>query len=118
MLEGMTNFANGLALGKGAVDGMASRRAAGLPFQIHTTAMNWNEPEITELTDFAVSAGVSGTSHFLPGACGRGKDIEDTSLHTEQYESLLGRILDKQQQVEIGVKSRLALPSCAHKNGV
>ena len=93
---------------QGAVDGMAACRAAGLPFQIHTTAMNWNEPEITELTDFAVSAGAAGHHIFFLVPVGRGKDIEDTSLHTEQYESLLGRILDKQQQVEIELK-----PTCA-----
>ena len=87
---------------------MAACRAAGLPFQIHTTAMNWNEPEITELTDFAVSAGAAGHHIFFLVPVGRGKDIEDTSLHTEQYESLLGRILDKQQQVEIELK-----PTCA-----
>ena len=38
----------------GAVEGMKNCRAVGLPFQIHTTVMDWNKNELENLTDFAV----------------------------------------------------------------
>ena len=49
---------------EGAVRGMRNCRAAGLPFQIHTTVMDWNEHELEAMTDFAVAEGegLSGLS--------------------------------------------------------
>ena len=91
-----------------SVAGMEACREAGLKFQIHTTAMSWNEPEITDITDFAVKIGAIAHHIFFLVPTGRGKDIEATTLKTEQYEALLGRILDKQGQVPIELK-----PTCA-----
>lgn len=90
------------------VAGMEACKAAGLKFQIHTTAMLWNEAEITDITDFAVERGAIAHHIFFLVPTGRGKDIEDLSLKTEQYEALLERILDKQTQVPIELK-----PTCA-----
>lgn len=88
--------------------GMEACRTAGLPFQIHTTVMNWNEEEITAITDFAVELGARAHHIFFLVPAGRGKDIEETTLKTAQYEALLTRILDKQAQVPIELK-----PTCA-----
>lgn len=88
--------------------GIQACKAAGLNFQIHTTVMDWNEPEITEITDLAVSLGAVAHHIFFLVPVGRGKDIEETTLRTEQYEALLGRILDKQAKVPIEIK-----PTCA-----
>ncbi|MDR3565150.1 MAG: putative heme d1 biosynthesis radical SAM protein NirJ2 [Negativicutes bacterium] len=88
--------------------GIEACRTAGLPFQIHTTVMNWNEGEITDITDFAVELGARAHHIFFLVPAGRGKDIADTTLKTEQYEALLERILDKQAQVPIELK-----PTCA-----
>lgn len=88
--------------------GMAACREAGLPFQIHTTVLNWNEAEITDITDLAVELGAVAHHIFFLVPTGRGKDIEDTSLHTAQYENLLNRILDKRLEVPIEIK-----PTCA-----
>ena len=41
----------------GAVAGMRNCKKAGLPFQIHTTVMDWNQHELEDLTDFAVAEG-------------------------------------------------------------
>lgn len=88
--------------------GIAACREAGLPFQIHTTVSQWNQDEITQITDFAVSLGAVAHHIFFLVPTGRGKDIEDTTLKTAEYEALLERILDKQEQVQIEVK-----PTCA-----
>lgn len=90
------------------MSGMEACRAAGLPFQIHTTVLNWNEDEITAITDLAVELGARAHHIFFLVPTGRAKDIEETTLKTEQYESLLTRILDKQAEVPIELK-----PTCA-----
>ncbi len=88
--------------------GIAACREAGLPFQIHTTVMNWNEEEVTAITDLAVELGAVAHHIFFLVPTGRGKDIEETTLKTQQYEALLKRILAKQAEVPIELK-----PTCA-----
>lgn len=92
----------------GAVEAMARCREAGLPFQIHTTVMDWNAAEIEDLTDMAVSRGGRGHHIFFLVPTGRAVSIEAESLRTREYEQLLRRIMIKQQQVNIEVK-----PTCA-----
>ena len=91
-----------------AVQGMVNCREAGLPFQIHTTVMDWNQHEIEAITDFAVEMGAVAHHIFFLVPTGRAKNIEEESLRAEEYESLLTRIMKKQQQVKIELK-----PTCA-----
>lgn len=93
---------------QGAVDGMLACREAGLPFQVHTTVMDWNMPEVEKLTDFAVDIGAAGHHIFFLVPTGRAVDIEAETLRAEQYEVLLRRIMQKQAQVNIEIK-----PTCA-----
>ena len=88
--------------------GIAACREVGLPFQIHTTVMNWNEEEVTAITDLAVELGAVAHHIFFLVPTGRGKHIEETPLKTQQYEALLERILAKQAEVPIELK-----PTCA-----
>jgi AdoMet-dependent heme synthase len=90
------------------MQGMAACRSAKLPFQVHTTVMNWNQTEITGITDLAVELGAVAHHIFFLVPTGRGKDIEDTSLKTVEYEALLDSIITKQSQVPIEIK-----PTCA-----
>ncbi len=83
-------------------------RKVGLRFQVHTTVTNWNEKEVTDITDLAVEKGAMAHHIFFLVPTGRGKDIEDTTLKTEEYEAVLKRILDKQGEVSIEIK-----PTCA-----
>lgn len=91
-----------------AVDGMKNCLAAGLPFQVHTTVMDWNYEEAEALTDLAVDLGAMAHHVFFLVPTGRGKDIEYTTLREVEYEKLLRRILNKQKQVKIELK-----PTCA-----
>ena len=93
---------------QGAVDGMLACREAGLPFQLHTTVMDWNMPEVEKLTDFAVQMGAVGHHIFFLVPTGRAVHIEAESLRAEQYEELLRRIMQKQPEVTIELK-----PTCA-----
>lgn len=90
------------------MSGIEACRSAGLSFQIHTTVTNWNENEVTDITDLAVKLGAIAHHIFFLVPAGRGKDIEETTLKTQQYESLLERILEKQAAVPIELK-----PTCA-----
>ena len=93
---------------QGAVDGMINCREAGLPFQIHTTVMDWNQHELEGLTDFAVDIGARAHHFFFLVPTGRAKTIEEESLRAEGYENVLTRIMRKQQTVSIELK-----PTCA-----
>ena len=90
------------------VAGIKACREAGLPFQIHTTVMEWNEAEVFDITDLAVEWGAMAHHIFFLVPTGRGGDIVDWSLSAEKQEALLERILDKQTQVKIELK-----PTCA-----
>ena len=93
---------------EGAVQGMRNCRAAGLPFQIHTTVMERNNHELEALTDFAVAEGAVAHHFFFLVPTGRAKTIEAESLRAEAYEDTLTRIMKKQQEVDIELK-----PTCA-----
>ncbi|ABB15441.1 putative heme d1 biosynthesis radical SAM protein NirJ2 [Carboxydothermus hydrogenoformans] len=91
-----------------AVEGMKNCKAAGLPFQIHTTVVEWNYDEVEQLTDFAVEIGAIAHHIFFLVPTGRAVNIEQESLRAEQYEKLLHRIMKKQKEVPIELK-----PTCA-----
>lgn len=93
---------------EGAVQGMKNCREAGLPFQIHTTVMDWNSHELEAMTDFAVELGAVAHHFFFLVPTGRAKTIEAESLRAEQYEAVLTRIMKKQTEVDIELK-----PTCA-----
>lgn len=93
---------------EGAVQGMRNCREAGLPFQIHTTVVDWNYDEVEKITDLAVELGAMAHHIFFLVPTGRAVNIEQESLRAEQYEKLLHRIMKKQQQVDIELK-----PTCA-----
>ena len=93
---------------EGAVQGMKNCREAGLPFQIHTTVMDWNSHELEAMTDFAVELGAVAHHFFFLVPTGRAKTIEAESLRAKQYEAVLTRIMKKQQEVDIELK-----PTCA-----
>lgn len=91
-----------------AIDGMIACREAGLPFQVHTTVMDWNMDEVEKLTDLAEEMGAVGHHIFFLVPTGRAVDIEEESLRAEQYEELLQRIMKKQAETKIELK-----PTCA-----
>ena len=67
----------------GAVRGMRNCRAVGLPFQIHTTVMDWNQAELEDMTDFAAELGAVAHHFFFLVPTGRARTIEEESLRAE-----------------------------------
>jgi len=90
------------------VQGMKNLREAGLPFQIHTTVMNWNVEELETITDFAINIGAMAHHVFFLVPTGRGTKIEEKALRVVEYEKTIVRLLEKQKKVEIEIK-----PTCA-----
>ncbi|MCL2337033.1 MAG: radical SAM protein, partial [Firmicutes bacterium] len=91
-----------------ALAGMEACREAGLPFQVHTTVLDWNSEEIERLTDLATELGARGHHIFFMVPAGRAVNIEAETLRAREYEELLERIIKKQSQVDIELK-----PTCA-----
>ncbi|MDR3053155.1 MAG: putative heme d1 biosynthesis radical SAM protein NirJ2 [Coriobacteriales bacterium] len=90
------------------LQGMENCRAAGLPFQIHTTIMDWNTNELLDITDFAVEKGANAHYPFFLIPVGRGKFIEETAIKVLENEELLHSIMQKSTEVSISCK-----PTCA-----
>lgn len=93
---------------KMAVEGIQNCREVGLPFQIHTTVLNWNKNEILDITDFAVDMGAKAHHIFFMVPTGRALNIEEETLRTIEYEELITSIMKKQKEVSIEIK-----PTCA-----
>ncbi|HPT68676.1 MAG TPA: putative heme d1 biosynthesis radical SAM protein NirJ2 [Syntrophomonas sp.] len=90
------------------VQGMLNLKEAGVPFQIHTTVMDWNVAELEDITDFAVQIGAMAHHVFFLVPTGRGADIEEEALRVAEYEKTLARLMEKQKHVSIEIK-----PTCA-----
>jgi putative heme d1 biosynthesis radical SAM protein NirJ2 len=90
------------------MEGIENCKKAGLPFQIHTTIMDWNQDEVCDIIDFSVKIGAVACYLFFLIPVGRGKFLEETALEVVEYEKLLMTIMEKQKQVPIDIK-----PTCA-----
>lgn len=90
------------------LEGLNNLRQAGIPYQIHTTVMEWNSDELEALTDFAIEIGAMAHHVFFLVPTGRGADIEQEALRVAAYEKTIARLMDKQKTVPIEIK-----PTCA-----
>ncbi len=88
--------------------GMKNLKEAGVPFQIHTTVMDWNVDELDAITDFCLEVGAMAHHVFFLVPTGRGADIEEEALKVGAYERTLKKLMNKQKQVPIEIK-----PTCA-----
>lgn len=91
-----------------AVEGMHNLKKAGVPFQIHTTVMDWNVDELEAITDFAVDIGAMAHHVFFLVPTGRGINIEEEALRVSAYENTIARLMEKQKTSPIEIK-----PTCA-----
>ncbi|MDD2619793.1 MAG: putative heme d1 biosynthesis radical SAM protein NirJ2 [Syntrophomonadaceae bacterium] len=90
------------------IQGMKNLRAAGLPFQIHTTVMDWNVDELEAICDFAIELGAMAYHVFFLVPTGRGAEIEEEALRVIEYEKTIARLMEKQKKISIEIK-----PTCA-----
>ncbi len=90
------------------LDGIRCCREAGLPFQIHTTVLDWNKDELEGIIDFAAAEGASAAYIFFLIPTGRAVQIEDSAVDIADYEKLLETLMRKQKESPIPIK-----PTCA-----
>ncbi len=91
------------------MQGIENCKKVGLPFQIHTTVVDWNRDEITAMSDFAQEIGAVAHYIFFLIPVGRGKMIADeAALKVKDNETLLRAIMEKQRELDIDIK-----PTCA-----
>ena len=88
--------------------GIEACKQAGLPFQLHTTVVDWNRDEVCAITDFAQEIGAIAHYIFFLIPVGRGVYIQETGLEVLENEALLKDIMLKSAEVSIDVK-----PTCA-----
>ena len=84
--------------------GIEACKRAGLPFQLHTTVVDWNRDEVCAITDFAEEIGAVAHYIFFLIPVGRGEYIQETSLEVLENEALLREIMEKSAEVSIDVK--------------
>ncbi len=105
---------------KKTIAGMENCKKAGLPFQIHTTVMDWNYDQIEQITDFAVKMGASAHHIFFLVPTGRATELSDEIMKAEKYEALLERIIERQPAIPIELKPTCApqFMRIAHQKGI
>ncbi|MEN6350148.1 MAG: SPASM domain-containing protein, partial [Syntrophomonas sp.] len=79
-----------------------------IPFQLHTTVMDWNVSELEDICDFAIELGAMAYHVFFLVPTGRGADIEEEALRVKEYEKTIARLMEKQKKISIEIK-----PTCA-----
>lgn len=100
-----------------AVRGMENCAEVGLPFQIHTTVMNWNADELDALTDFALEKKARGHHLFFLVPTGRATEndfYEKNALKNNfLYEEILKKILQRQKKLREQHLTFELKPTCA-----
>lgn len=81
---------------KGAMNGIEACNRNGMPFQIHTTASQMNYEEIPHMIEFAHQKKARVFNLFFLICTGRGETMSD--ITPEQYEQVLGFLLDVQEK--------------------
>lgn len=89
---------------EGALGGLANLRAAGVPFQLHTTVMRANAALLPAMHELVGSLGASGWELFFLVPTGRGKGLADEELDPGEYERVLRWLYRLQRHSPFPVK--------------
>jgi len=87
------------------LEGIENCKEIKLPFQIHTTIMDFNRDEIEKIIDFSNSLGALAIHIFFLIKTGRADSLNEDIT---KYKGILAKILEKQKAIDIEVK-----PVCA-----
>lgn len=93
---------------RGALDGIAIAREAGLDFQINTTVTHTNIDEFPRIHELVVSLGAVAHHIFMLVPMGRGKDLAEASIGAEQYEKTLHWFYEQKDKVPLQLKATCA----------
>ncbi|MHA2006249.1 MAG: radical SAM protein [Promethearchaeota archaeon] len=91
-----------------SLNAMRNCNEVGLPFQVNTTVFDSNIEDIEKICELAKETGAKSHHVLFLVPTGRGKDIEDRSLRSVEYERLIRRLLKKRIELNFDIK-----PTCA-----
>jgi len=84
--------------------GIEAAKRAGLDFQVNTTVSKHNLAELHAILDLAVRLGASVFNPFLLVPTGRGKNLADQELTSQQYEQTLQWLAERQNHPDIQIR--------------
>lgn len=87
-----------------ALDGLANLRAAGVPFQLHTSVMRDNAGDLPRLYELAEELGADGWELFFLVPTGRGAGLAGQELDPLEQERVLRWLYDLQRRAPFPVK--------------
>jgi radical SAM protein with 4Fe4S-binding SPASM domain len=87
-----------------ALEGLANLRAAGVPFQLHTTVMRWNAPLLPRLHRLVGELGAAGWELFFLVPTGRASLLADQELPSGEQERVLRWLYRLQRHSPFPVK--------------
>lgn len=93
---------------KGALQGIAHLKAAGMEFQINTTITKTNLKQIPLIFRLAEKLGAVGHHIFLLVPTGRGKYIVDQAIDALEYEQTLNWFYDQRGKTPLQLKATCA----------
>jgi radical SAM protein with 4Fe4S-binding SPASM domain len=102
--ERCDRFASTPGFYEGALSGLANLRAAGIPFQLHTTVMRSNALLLPRMHDLVGSLGAAGWELFFLVPTGRGRHLADEELDPVEYERVLRWLYRLQRHSPFPVK--------------
>ena len=92
----------------GALRGIEKLKEAGLDFQINTTVTLKNRQELPAILDLAVSLGAVAHHIFLLVPTGRGRELVQETIATEEYEHLLHWFYEQRENLPLQLKATCA----------
>ena len=102
--ERSDHFADTPGFFAAAREGLANLRAAGVPFQLHTSVMKTNAALLPRLYDLALELAASGWELFFLVPTGRGSGLAGEELEPLEQERVLRWLYDLQRTAPIPVK--------------
>jgi radical SAM protein with 4Fe4S-binding SPASM domain len=102
--ERSDRFASMPGFFEAAREGLRNLRAAGIPFQLHTSVMRGNADALPELYELATELGADGWELFFLVPTGRGAGLAGEELEPLEQERVLRWLYDLQRSAPFPVK--------------
>ncbi len=93
---------------EGALKGIYALKKAGLPFQINTTITALNAEELPKIHELAKKLEAVAHHIFLLVPVGRGKELQEKVLSSEEYEQILHWFYDQREKSGLQLKATCA----------
>ncbi|MBM4152557.1 MAG: radical SAM protein [Kiritimatiellaceae bacterium] len=88
--------------------GIELLKQAGIPFQINTTVSTYNVDDLSKILEQAIRLGAATMDFFFLVPTGRGSEISDLALNSDQRDRALQWIADQAKSAPIRIKTTCA----------